>query len=308
MKYFCMTKRNLAIIVPTRDRPTELACFLQSLLTQDIKPVQIIIVDGGSVTAQNAVTKFINLPIDYITGPGSLTAQRNIGLKNLNKEAMLVAFFDDDIILERDSLKNMDEFWKHASSDTAGASFNNISDSFKKPTLLEKAFLVNSDKPGMILRSGFQSKLCSLDSTTRVGWLLGGATVWRSSVFDKFMFDESFEGYARYEDVDFSYRVGKEYKMYVVADAKVRHPFRLENLEFSVTLGKMQVLNRLYFVKKNPELSVLLCYWACLGLFLNNLIKGLFRNDLRYVLRSKGNMTGFLRSLRPHNFRQTLPR
>lgn len=292
-----MTEEKLAIIIPTKSRPDEVTRLLDSVSFQGIKPAQIILVDGGDVSAEKVATQFPSLDVNYTTSPCSLTTQRNIGIKMLKRDITLVAFFDDDVTLEKDTLKNMMKFWKGASADTAGASFNNMSDVYKKATFLEKVFLVNARKPGRILSSGFQSKICSLEKTTRVEWLLGCATVWRKNIFSEFMFDEWFTGYARYEDVDFSYRVSKKYRLFVVADARVKHHNRLEEVDFSFRLGKMQVVNRLYFVKKSIGLSVPLCYWACLGLFINNVIKGILDRNARYINRARGNITGFIESL-----------
>ena len=158
--------------------------------------------------------------------------------------------------------------------------------------------MVNSRKPGRIMRSGFQSKLCSLEKDTEVEWLVGCAMMYRKTIFNEFKFDENFAGYARYEDVDFSYRVGKKYMMFVMAKAKVKHLTRLEDIDFSSDLGKMEVLNRLYFVRKNTNLSIPLCYWSLFGLFLNNALKGMFYRDGRYIKRANGNLSGFAHSIK----------
>lgn len=125
--------------------------------------------------------------------------------------------------------------------------------------------------------------------------------VFRKNIFGEFSFDERFSGYARYEDVDFSYSVSKRYKMYVVADAKVRHLNRLEDVNFSFPLGRMEVLNRLYFVRKHKDLSVPLCYWALFGILLNNIAKGLLKPDRRYFNRARGNVAGFVVSVLDHD-------
>lgn len=291
-----MLEEKLAIIVPTRNRPDRLGRLLKSISFQEVYPVQIIIVDGGELPAEQVVGKFPKLHIDYLKTPGSLTSRRNIGIKNLNKEITLVAFFDDDVELKKDSFKNMMRFWESASSDIGGASFNNISDIYKKPNLFESIFLINDTKPGRILNSGFQSKLCSLSRTTYVQWLAGGTTLWRRNIFDEFMFDEWFSGYALYEDVDFSFRVGKKYKLYVVAQAEIVHKFEFEKVGKSFLLGKIQVVNRLYFVKKNHELSRAFCYWACIGLFLKNMLLGTVGMNPRYLLRGLGVLSGIISS------------
>lgn len=290
-----MFKEKLAIIIPTKDRPDEVKRFLESVREQEIKPMQIIVVDGGSEGLKDILNSFATLNIDYVKkNPPSLTLQRNIGIKMLKEEISLVAFFDDDIILEKNSLKNMMKFWEDVPEDVGGACFNNMSQSFKKPKFFEKIFIVNAREPGRILSSGFQSLPCAVDKTMQIDWLIGCAMMFRKEIFKEFMFDERFWGYAIYEDVDFSYRVGKKYKLFVVADAKVKHLSRMERIEDSFALGKMEVANRLYFVKKNSELSMALCCWGLLGLFFNNIIKGLVGFGKRYNFRAKGNISGFV--------------
>lgn len=297
-----MFREKLAVIIPTKDRLTELNRLLGSIAAQGVEPVQIIIVDGGLAPAEKIAALFSDhFRIDYIRKtPASLTVQRNLGIRMLCEEATLAAFLDDDIVLERGSLENMLRFWEAAPVDTGGAAFNNMSDCYKRPTLAQRFFLVNSNTPGRILRSGFQSKLCSLDKTTAVEWLVGCAMAFRRKVFDEFTFDERFSGYARYEDVDFSYRVGKKYRLYVVSDAKVEHLNKAEDVSFSFSLGRMEVINRIYFVRKNPTLSLGSCYWALFGIFLNNVLRGIFFLNKRYMLRAVGNLAGILNIRESH--------
>jgi GT2 family glycosyltransferase len=293
-----MAKERLAIIVATKDRHEDLRRLFNSILLQDTRPEQIIVVDGGDVPVLPVIEEFKDLAVSYVRKmPASLTAQRNAGIRMLSGDITLAAFLDDDIILEDGSLRRMVEFFESSSADVAAASFNNMGDRYKRANLAEKIFLVNADVPGRIMRSGFQSKLCSLDADTAVEWLVGCAMLYRRGIFAEFMFDEWFAGYARYEDVDFSYRVGKRYRMYVVAGAKVRHPNRPEDLSFSRKLGEMEVINRLYFVKKNKDLSVPLCYWALFGILLNNILKGVLLLNKRNRLRAAGNIAGLARSL-----------
>jgi len=301
-----MFKENLAVIIPTKDRPDELDRLLKNISSQSLKPVQTIIVDGGAKPprqggdspSKGLSKEFPDLNIDYISlRPPSLTAQRNRGIKKVCAEATLVCFFDDDVFLEKDAIKNMMWFWEKASSDTVGASFNLTNEIYKKPSIAEKIFLVNSEEPSRILRSGFQSKVSFRDETVPAQWLPGCAMVWRKGIFSEFTFDEWFSGYARYEEVDFSYRVGRRHKMFIVGDARAQHRSRPESEDFSASLGKMEIVNRLHLARKHRELSLPLCYWGCFGFFLNNVIKGIFCSDRRYILRSKGNIKGFVESL-----------
>ena len=299
-----MIRNNLAIIIATKDRPQELRRLLESIETQQAKPSQVIIVDGGDCSLGDVIGSYSDLGIDYLNViPPSLTKQRNAGIRAIRDDISIAAFFDDDITLEKDSLTNMMKFWENASPDTAGACFNNMSEPFKKPGLGERIFLVNSCTPGRITRSGFQSIPCAVDNTMQVDWLIGCAMVYRKSIFREFIFDEWFYGYARYEDVDFSYRVGRKYKMFVVSDAKIKHFVKLEKIESSFALARMEVINRMYFVKKNHDLSPVLCCWSMFGILVNNVIKSLFGKGARFKFRARGSFSGFAEVLFRINFK-----
>jgi len=231
-------EEKLGIIIPTKDRPDEVRRLLKEISVQDLKPDQIIIVDGGFISIGGIIAEFPSLNIDYVRKiPPSLTAQRNAGIRTVREDISVVIFFDDDVRLEDKALNCMARFWNNAPEDTGGAAFNLVNEAYKRATFMEKIFIVNSDMPLSILRSGFQGKASCLEETRQVAWLIGCAMSWRKDVFKEFIFDERFSGYARYEEVDFSYRVGKKHKLFVVADAKVRHYTKLEDVDISFSLA-----------------------------------------------------------------------
>jgi len=284
---------KLAIIILIKKRINKLKDLLHSIHNSTYHPFMLIAVDSSVPPEEDVFEQFKHLKIKYVRSSNdSIPAKRNIGIMSLPDNITHVAFLDDDIILERESLGNMMKFWEKADLNVGGASFNVVNNLHKKPNIMEKLFLVNDNKAGRILRSGFQTKLCGGIQTQ---WLKGGATTWRKEIFDEYKFDEHFTGYAHCEDVDFSYRVGKEYKMFVVSDAEIRHMHSLENPDFSMALGKMQIVNRIYFVKKNSEISLGLCLWACTGIFFNNILKGVFLLDMRHLKRALGNLQGLVR-------------
>ncbi|MDD5617703.1 MAG: glycosyltransferase family A protein, partial [Candidatus Omnitrophica bacterium] len=188
---------KLAIIIPTFNRADCIKRLLESIARQDVLPEEIIIVDGGTPGIEDVLRPFNNIGIKHIiSSPPSLTRQKNIGISKLSAQINLIGFIDDDIVFGKDSLKNMLAFWETAGPEIGGASFNNISNVFRRAGVFEQLFFINSFQGGKILKSGFNSQISSTDRTKRVDWLFGGITIWRRVVVEEFKFDERFTGSA----------------------------------------------------------------------------------------------------------------
>ena len=124
--------------------------------------------------------------------------------------------------------------------------------------------------------------------------LTGCCMVYSRDVFSKYSFDETFSGYSYLEDVDFSYRVSKEFILVYQPYAKLKH--------FSTTfikcdsqyLRKMMIRNHFYIFKKNipkdiPHIFAFII--SIIGLFLGN---AFLLKDLRAC---RGILEGLLKPL-----------
>ncbi|MDE1921363.1 MAG: hypothetical protein KGI24_07965, partial [Candidatus Omnitrophica bacterium] len=106
-----------------------------------------------------------------------------------------------------------------------------------------------------------------------------------------------FEGTGLCEDLDFSWRVGRKYRLFVVAGAQVDHLTGTVARRRNVWFGVSQIKNRNYFVSKNREFSKVLCWWAGLGQLLENVALGMLSFNAGYFLRALGNFAGFFEIL-----------
>jgi len=289
---------KLAVIIATKDRIFELQRLLNSIQDQDVIPQEIIIVDASVAlnSSFNAdLGSFSTSKIRCVkANRACLPAQRNQGLGLLSPDIEQVCFLDDDIVLHKGAFEAMAAFWKQAAEDVGGAVFNIMNE--KKPTsgiFLKKIFFTGSFDQGVVLPSGYNTLMCPATKTRDVQWLFGGATVWRRRVFDEFLFDDWFESTGLCEDLDFSYRVGKKFKLMVIAEAKVDHLTGTVARRRNVWFGRSQIKNRYYFVKKNKELSKVLCCWAGLGQLLENIVLSALLLSGHYLLRAWGNLMGF---------------
>jgi glycosyltransferase involved in cell wall biosynthesis len=282
-----------ACIIATKDRPFELGRLLASIKEQEVLPQEIIIVDAGSMP--DAPRDTGSLKIKHVKARRAcLPDQRNQGLELLESDIAQVCFLDDDIVLHEGSFAAMAAFWKDAPEDVVGGVFNIVNE--KKPTpgvFLKRIFFTGSPQRGIVLPSGYNTLMCPAEETRQVQWLFGGATVWRRKVFDNFLFDGWYEETGLCEDLDFSYRVGKKFKLVVVAEAKVDHLTGTVARRRNVWFGRSQITNRYYFVRKHKELSKALCLWAGVGQMLENIVLGVISLSGQYFLRAWGNLIGF---------------
>lgn len=97
-----------AVVICTRNRPSELARTLESVASQNHASLRrVIVVDGSSShaaeeTARVALDAQSDLPLHYHvhSGDPSSAEQRNIALELLSNDIRVVHFLDDDVTLQ----------------------------------------------------------------------------------------------------------------------------------------------------------------------------------------------------------------
>jgi len=293
---------KIAFIVPTKDRPDDLRVMLNSLSVQTRKPEQIIVVDGGTPGIKHIVDEFNGLNLEYTRViPPSLSRQRNVGVSMLNDQMTLVGYLDDDLELEPDAIEKMVDFWDKEPGEYGGAAFA-ITDAGtpnSKSLRVKQFFGLDALRRGRVLSTGWVSMLGQPDETMDVDWLCGGATVWKREVVDSFPYDEWFQGTGFMEDVDFSFNVRSRYKLSLLADAKTEHHQHPVRSDRYILLGKWQIVNRLYFVRKYQcrGLSVMKAWFGNINVVLLNLGMALIHFDKHRLYCAYGNVLGIWVSL-----------
>ena len=267
---------KIAFVVPTKDRVKDLRIMLSSLAVQTRIPEQIIIVDGSNPPIKFLCEEFTDLPIEYIREfPPSLSRQRNAGIAKLSNDITLAGYLDDDLELEKDAVEKMLDFWDRAETSYGGAAFSITNIDSPSGTKIKKWFGLDSTEQGKVLPSGWVSMLGNTDVTTDVDWLCGGVTIWRRKIVDTYPYDEWFQGTGFLEDVDFSFNVRENFKLALVAEAKVLHHQHPILPDRYYLLGKWQIVNRHYFVRKYSHrgLSIFRAWLSSLSVILLNIFK-----------------------------------
>ncbi len=296
------TSHKLAIVIPTIGRHAELRRMLASLAAQTRPPEQVLIVGEGEGMADVAL-EFPQLAAEFISLPGSsICDARNRGTQAARPECTLVAFMDDDIVLAPQAISALLEFREHAAEDLGGTGCNLVNypprdaGRLKALRLTSRLGLYDSSK-GTVLRSGIHTMMPGISENTYVQWEPTYAVVYSRRVLKDFWFDEWFVSYSYLEDLDLSYRIGKRYRLAVVADARFYHyPSQVGRPNW-YAFGKKEVLNRLHFVSKHRELSRPLCCLALLVRALMSALLGFRKLESSYFKRVAGNFAGMFRAL-----------
>jgi len=291
---------KIAFVVPTKDRPEELRKLLASVSDQTRRPDQLIVVDGSDPPVRDVVDAFPDLRVDYTRiFPPSLSRQRNAGMERVRPDITLAGYLDDDIVLEPDAVQRMLAFWKKADPKVGGAAFNITNAPMPNWIDVKRWFDIDDSRPGKVLPSGCVSTLGSRSEDFEVDWLCGGATVWRREIIDKYPYDEWFVGTGYMEDVDFSFNIGARFRLVLVTGARLAHYSPPVRLDRQYLLGRWQIVNRMYFVRKYRDrgMSMARAWWASFGMVLLNVGYAVVRRDRGYWDRARGNVSGVLAEL-----------
>lgn len=257
--FVTMRKVKYSVIVPVFNRPDEVRELLESLLVQDFKDFEVVLVEDGSTkTCKQVYEEFSKqLTIHYFfkpnSGPGP---SRNFGYAHANGDYLVV--FDSDCILPPHYFLAVEKFMNENSIDAWGGGDKGHTSFSKKQRAM--AYTMSSVLTTGGIRGGEK----------RIGWFQPRSF---NMGISKQVFDRTggfrFDRYA--EDIEFSMRMKKAgFKVAYIPDAFVYHKRRTNFRQFYrqvFNFGRGRVL-----VGNAHQGSVKITHWFptlfTLGLFL----------------------------------------
>ena len=309
-----------SVIVATKDRFENVLSCLESVMKQSVLPETFIVVDAsekdGLQTQLKNKLADSSIELIYIKAEPGLTRQRNLGIKANRNE--LVLFLDDDVVLDKKYLEQMKRIFSEDKKRKIGGAtgfITNTSDYNKFSKFIRKLFCLAEIKKGEVKKSWANCGVASeIKEKTEVQWLSGCNQMYRAEVFRKNLFDESLKGYCYMEDVDFSFRVGKQYKLIYNPRAKCVHNHltmptsRLRKKEKQ----KMFMLNYYYLFRKNlpQKSSYLFChFWSYFGYLIRGIFLerdfGFFVGTLNGIFVNLSGKNPLVNNLKKDNKRET---
>ncbi len=297
------TGQDLALLIPTKDRPGKLDELLNSIAGQSVACGRVIVVDGA-YNAKEVVTIFkARLPIEYYQSPipGQIR-QRKLGLAKLEPDNKLIGLLDDDLVLEAGAVEGMLNLWNSVEPDTAGIGFNMVNVPRHRYSRIKGFFCLDHPQMGKVMKSGMNTSINNIDADIRTQWLGGGYTVWQQKILHNHLQETINTKWAVGEDLRYSYPLSKHYPLYVCCNARVHHHHVYDQDKVNKVAryrGYKITAASLYFAGTNRELSVLLCYWMLLGLLLGRFFQSLIAMDQHNLKEAFGQLEGLLDSVIP---------
>lgn len=296
-----------SIVIPTYNRPDDLRNCIESILKQTVRPYEIIVVDDGNLQepplrkeCEAASIKYIYLKKNI---PG-LTASRNAGIKEASGD--IVFFFDDDVILFPDYVKEILNIYKEDIKEKiggVGGATDNITRLTPKDKIrkrFEFLFLVTGGREGKVLPSGFCTDFGTtanpLTEASRVDFLCGCSMSFRRKVFDEFLFDTTrYLKYGMGEDKDFTYRVSKKYHVVYTPEARLLHMESAVMSPDNFKKARMYTNFVFIFFKSHvmqSRIQWLFFYYALAGFTLSKTLVALFSPKKKNFAYLKGILAG----------------
>ena len=274
---------TFSFVIPTKNRPIELATVFDAILAQSRLPEQVIIIDQSSqdnvVKEQLAPqAKKENIRLDYIHDESINGLVQAKATSIQYNQCDYISFFDDDIVHEPNYLAAIEE------------------SIITHPEMIGlNGVILNAPKEGLLKRLIFrfthfglykdnrQSVILSLKEGTiqpqSVNTLSGGLSTWKKEVFDTVTFDTKNKFHA-YEDKEFSIRIERAFpkRMFIVPQAKLYHYHADGNRESLLRRTQNDLVEVWKLFKKNGNYN-----W--LGLDFIVLLFGLLLNALMLTLK-----------------------
>ena len=296
---------KISVIIPTKNRTEDVIRCLESIAIQTMSPDEVVIVDSSDTDElKSALDPFKNLNIKYVhievdkEFKGSSNISRNRGIDNSTGDIIILV--DDDVILDKEYIKNIIHIFNNDSERKVGGVIGEITENTEqdnKTAGFIKRFLRFGDQAlatiffllkygdGRFRLSGFPTviKTGSVNEITNVEYLCGCSIAFRRDVIKEFRFDQNLNihGCCFGDDDDIAYRVSRKYQNIYTPFAKLIHnssPVRANKY----AKNRLMIINHHYLFKKNLPQDLkhkFAFWWSVVGLFVREMIMGAMKRD-----------------------------
>lgn len=302
--------RDVAVIC-TRNRP-ELARSAAHQLLDEVGFEHVVIVDGSDETPAQQLALMLEgvRGVEILRNTPGLARQRNVGAQHVleTTDADLIWWFDDDGDVHSGYRRAITDVFAEDTEGLIGGVGGRVLDDRPRPKGLAaqarnavKRFFLLYGEEGRVLRSGRNIQVTSPGPVREVEWIQGCAATYRREVLERIRWDDRLIGYSWGEDFDFSYRVGRTWRLMCVPNAVVVNGFSQTGRWSTQQLSATRTVLTHAWVREQSSMSAAAFWWSLIGevIYVTSLtllrvrphgvdeVRGLVRGML-VVLRGRG--------------------
>lgn len=295
---------TISVLVPTLNRHDDWLEFLPSLVAQTQTPLELVVVDAGQDPRIEPLLRAglagSGIDLQYARSEAGTSLQRNKALDMVRGE--FVFMFDDDTVLEPDYIERTMECFSLPYDPPVGCVLGSFKEvrSRKGPVqhwyrLFRLSHSVFGNQAGTYASGGFVT-LKAPTEVVQVPVASGGRTAYRRACFDEERFAEFLPGYTMSEDVEVSWRVGKQWTIVHTPHARMHHKVSPSNRLRAPEIARRHVYSRYFFFsrhmpKKPTNLAAFA--WANVGLGTWYMASAVARGTPGPTAMAKGLLTGY---------------
>lgn len=276
---------KVAVVVPTRNRLSDLRDLLGCLEHQTQAIFQVVVVDSSDALDCQELCKNAKLSIEYIhTNIRSAAIQRNMGIEKLRSDITHLSFLDDDVVVGADYLARLiEDLEANQGVGISGIALNPKASLLRgKPKGLvgnfHRFFLLDSIHDGKLLSSAINIPVRNYQGPiVEVDWLIG-CSLWDFRKIRHLRFEIDFKGQSLGEDVIYSFQAGKLGKLFTNPKVVIAHSEspvgRPDSAEFYqmwvknryrlIGIMKRGIRGKVSFIWSNIGQALILFYlWLC---------------------------------------------
>ena len=264
----------LTAIIPTRNRPDDLAKAVASVRAQTRPPEEFIIVDQSPGDESRSLVEGLmsgdgRIQLVYIHDPGisGLVEAKRVAAERAGGE--IVCFLEDDVVLEPDYLEQLEQGFV-ARPEMVGCC-GIVTNMPRQPFGYEFIFhlfhrgIFRDKRVGIF--GQFEGRGHAMIPSEMIS---GGMSAWRHEVFAAVPFDVV-NGFHLLEDNDFSTRVARHFgpRLYINPNARLEHHCSPVNREVLGSFQRRKLVAYITYFKKRQDWpgAVIALPWLLFGLF-----------------------------------------
>ncbi len=249
----------ISAIVPTLDRRDDLLAFVRTLVAQTVVPDELIIVDAGSVPdLESALQRALDgsgVALRYSRSAAGTSLQRNRALDQARGD--LLFLLEDDVLLEPDYIERSIEAFDLPFDPPVGCVLGTFTSPPRRRGWQQRYFQMFgmthavSGDAASISTSGGPRWLMEPSRPVAVPLASSGRAAYRREAIGAHRFDEYLPGYTMFEDVEFSFRVARDWTLVHTPHARLFHSrSKRARPDRGDRVGRL-IYSRFYFFRKH---------------------------------------------------------